>query len=317
MTLEIVGYSDELEKEWEDLCEIALNSTFLHSRKFFDLQKNKFDDQSLFVKYQDQFIGAIPFATDPANHKHLISHPGATFGGVIRDSRLRGNLIHEALEKVMSEFKARGYEQISIKHVPFIYQVQPTQDEEYSFWKLGAHISESRLTSTINLRNDFSFSSRRKRGIKVAKKNEVTIQSGSAHLEELWEIVYENLSARHNAKPVHNLEEIQRLEQTFPDNISVVVATYLGAVVAGSVLFKSQNVWHAQYIASNELGRELSALDLVFDYSIENAQISGANFFDFGTSNESNGMKLNEGLYTYKSEFGGGGVLHQYSTINL
>ena len=33
---------------------------------------------------------------------------------------------------------------------------------------------------------------------------------------------------------------------------------------------------------------------------------------DFGTSNENSGMYLNDGLYKYKTEFGGGGVVHEY-----
>ena len=88
-------------------------------------------------------------------------------------------------------------------------------------------------------------------------------------------------------------------------------------VVAGVVLFNSTNVWHAQYIASNEIGYSLSALDAIFESLIDVAKTSGALYFDFGTSNEQDGLVLNDGLYRFKSEFGGGGMAHEYYELVL
>jgi lipid II:glycine glycyltransferase (peptidoglycan interpeptide bridge formation enzyme) len=76
-------------------------------------------------------------------------------------------------------------------------------------------------------------------------------------------------------------------------------------------------VWHAQYIASNESGNQVSALDAVFGAAIEEARAGGARYFDFGTSNESAGQVLNDGLFRFKSEFGGGGVAHEYYELAI
>ena len=45
--------------------------------------------------------------------------------------------------------------------------------------------------------------------------------------------------------------------------------------------------------------------------------VFGLQDFDFGISTEAEGMILNEGLYRFKSEFGGGGVVHEFYEMRL
>ena len=70
-----------------------------------------------------------------------------------------------------------------------------------------------------------------------------------------------------------------------------------------------------QYIASSELGNANSALDAVFQKIISSAKDNEVRYFDFGTSNENEGKILNNGLYKFKTEFGGGGAVHEYYEI--
>jgi lipid II:glycine glycyltransferase (peptidoglycan interpeptide bridge formation enzyme) len=63
--------------------------------------------------------------------------------------------------------------------------------------------------------------------------------------------------------------------------------------------------------------RKVSALDAVFDGAIIDANRAGVRYFDFGTSNEDEGAVLNEGLYRFKAEFGGGGVAHEFFELDL
>lgn len=116
---------------------------------------------------------------------------------------------------------------------------------------------------------------------------------------------------------MHTLEEIRVLQSRFPREIQVRCGIIDDQVEAGVVLFNSSRAWHAQYIASSARGYESSVLDAVFDSIIGEAETSGARFFDFGTSNEDGGEVLNDGLYRFKHEFGGGGVAHEFYQINL
>ena len=124
------------------------------------------------------------------------------------------------------------------------------------------------------------------------------------------------LREQHNTTPVHSLEEIKLLHSRFPNNIKLYVATHNGEVVAGTVMFFTHTVAHAQYIAASPLGKELKALPLVFDHII-NHECGDCHWFDFGTSNEDGGMYLNEGLITQKCGMGGRGIAYNIYELNI
>ena len=65
------------------------------------------------------------------------------------------------------------------------------------------------------------------------------------------------------------------------------------------------------------LHEETHALDAIFEAAIQKAILAEARYFDFGTSNEDGGKVLNSGLYQFKSEFGGGGVAHEFYQLNI
>ena len=81
-------------------------------------------------------------------------------------------------------------------------------------------------------------------------------------------------------------------------------------------MFSTPLVAHAQYIAVGEAGRELGALDGLFDHLIRH-QPADRRWFDFGVSTERGGDVLNEGLLTQKEEFGGGSVVHDIYEMEL
>ncbi len=88
-------------------------------------------------------------------------------------------------------------------------------------------------------------------------------------------------------------------------------------VVAGVVLFRARTVTTAQYIGSNEQGRRLSALDLVFEDAINESIARGDSWFNFGISTEQGGTFLNASLYDYKFSFGAGGVMQAQYELAL
>lgn len=316
MTLEIIPYSQCHESEWELFCDQAENSTILHTRRFLSYHGNKFADKSLMIMESGKFAGLIPAAESRVHPDLVISHPGITYGGVVHAGRLSGMRMVETLTKISLFYKESGYQRFQYKPVPFIYSSIPVQDDLYALFRLGARRIRSDLSSAIDLSSRRPISERRSRSLKKAKKV-VTLSSDPALLNELWEIVAQNLAWKHDAKPVHSLSELELLRERFPQHIVIRCALINGKVEAGVVFFNSSTVWHAQYIGASEIAYNGSALDAVFDAAINEAQSSGAKYFDFGTSNEEEGWVLNDGLYRFKSEFGGGGVVHEYYEINL
>jgi hypothetical protein len=244
-----------------------------------------------------------------------MSHPGLSYGGFIHGGNLCGQDMLSAWGSVLQHYSARGFKSLCYKVVPTIYQRAPAQDDIYAIFRHSGRRYRCDLSVAIDLRFRLEASSRRKRGLKKALKAGVLLSENPTYVRELWDVLEQNLVEKHNARPTHNLDEIRYLYQQFPDNIFFLTATLNGALVAGIVLFLTPTVLHAQYICSNELGNSVCALDLVFAKAIEMAMRRDLRYFNFGICNDDNGHILNEGLYRFKSEFGGAGVAHEFYEI--
>ena len=85
-------------------------------------------------------------------------------------------------------------------------------------------------------------------------------------------------------------------------------------MVAGVIVYESENVAHMQYIAANDDGKKLLSTDFIFDFLI-NEYYKNKKYFDFGISTEKEGRFLNIGLITFKEEFGARAVV--YDTYEL
>ena len=82
-----------------------------------------------------------------------------------------------------------------------------------------------------------------------------------------------------------------------------------GNIVAGTVMYVTDNVAHSQYIAASEQGRDYGALDLLFSKLITDV-FAAHRYFDFGISTEQGGRFLNEGLMFQKEGFGARAVVY-------
>ncbi|MGO9288958.1 MAG: GNAT family N-acetyltransferase [Polyangia bacterium] len=208
------------------------------------------------------------------------------------------------------DWKRQGFSSVRYKAIPLIHQMVPAQDDLYALFRLKASRVRCDLASSVDLAKRLAVTERRKRGQKKALKF-VTISADQDYLEPLWEILAENLDRRHSAQPVHSQPELKLLAGLFPEDIFCRVALEGVKVVAGLVFFNSPQTWHAQYIAGNDRAREIAALDALFEACICEAFAAKARYFDFGTCNEEGGWVLNENLYRFKAEFGGGGVAYE------
>jgi Acetyltransferase (GNAT) domain len=304
-------------EKWDAFCKITHQGTFLHTRRFLSYHGNRFKDLSLVLKRDDAIVALLPAAEKPGDSETVVSHPGITYGGLLHAGKVMGEDTIEVFQSVMTHYSQLGYKRFIYKAVPSIYHQAPSDDDHYAMFRIGASRTRSDLSCAINLANRLALSSRRKRSLVKAHKAGITVESGPHLLEGLWSVLKKNLRSKHNAVPVHTLAEITLLEDLFPENIKATCAIVGGEVVAGVVTFETPTCVHAQYIASSESGYEISALDLVFEHLISNAAATKKQWFDFGISNEQEGKVLNVGLYNFKSEFGGGGIKHDFYQINM
>ncbi len=317
MNLNVRPYSANEADAWDEFCKDALQATLLHTRRFLSYHGDRFADRSLIIEEDGKWAGLFPAALSPADNACVVTHPGATYGGVLHQGGLRGERMVNALAEIGRYYRAQGCSRLMYKAVPTFYHRAPAQDDLYALFRLGAQRTRCDLSSAIDLQHRLSVSERRRRSLKKAIKAGVEIVEGIQYFPALWDVLAENLASKHGVKPVHTLAEIMLLAERFPHHIRCVCAHLNEQVVAGVVLFITPTAHHAQYIASSDTGYEISALDMVFEHAIEAATREDRRWFDFGISNENQGKVLNDGLYRFKSEFGGGGTVHEFYELDL
>lgn len=316
MSIELLPYEASHAKTWDAFSAESPNSTFLHTRAFISYHGDRFKDLSLLILDSGKLVGLFPAAQSLSDPDTVVSHPGITYGGLVHQGKLSGNRLVEVLRVISEHFAELGYRNLQYKPLPFIYSNMPAQDDLYALLQLGAQRTRCDLSCSIDFASRRRLSERRRRGLKKARMA-TTIVKDPDSLRDLWLVVEQNLARKHDASPVHSIEELTLLKERFPEQIQIFCALMNGVVEAGVILFNTSRVWHAQYIAASEVAYQISALDAVFDAMITEAQNAGARYFDFGTSNEDDGKVLNDGLYRYKSEFGGGGVVHEFYELAL
>lgn len=301
-------FKDSDRPEWDAFIKSCPMATFLHSRRFLSYHGDRFKDRSLLFRTGERLLGVLPAAEASGR---IVSHPGSTFGGIVHKGELSGMSMRRALESAAVHYKKSGGTALTYKAVPQHCRRLPCDDDLFALHDMGARRTECQMYSVADLSMRIAPSSRRRRGAKKALAAGVSAAEGNKHAASIWNVLSENLRKRHNTAPVHSLKEILLLSDLFPRDISFHAATLGGDVVAAVVIFAFPHVWHAQYIASNETGRGVCALDFLFPLLMDRAATAGMRWFSFGSSSERDGT-LNDELYKFKSEFGSGGIAMEH-----
>lgn len=310
--------TDESAAEWDQLVKESVNGTFLHSRKFLSHHRDRFMDRSVIIRNKSgTMLGVLPAAQDKDDETSITSHPGITYGGLVHDGSLRGNAMLDALRDISEHYRQLGYRRLCYKPVPYAYHRVPSADDLYALARLGARRWRCDLSTILDLQQRACPSHGRRSSLKKAAASGIQVSEGPNELPAFWSLLEETLARRHGAHPTHSLEEMRELIARFPDAIRLQTASSDGRLIAGQLLFETGPVLHAQYFATSELGRNLSALDLVIEKSIVAATSAGFRYYDFGISNEADGRILNSSLFAYKASFGAGTMVHEHYELTL
>jgi CelD/BcsL family acetyltransferase involved in cellulose biosynthesis len=310
--MRVVPFTPDDSERWDELVAQAPMATFLHTRRFLSYHGDRLQDASVLLTDEHGALrGLLPAALDPADAQRVVSHPGATYGGLVHDGGVYAEEVRDALRAVFAHYAERGLRALRYKPVPHIYHRTPSSDDVWALSALGATRVGSALSCAIDLAARRTPTQRRVRSLKKALRGGIEVSEDPVLTGAFWPVLESTLERRHSARPVHSLEEIELLRGRFPDAIRLVAGLLDGEVVAGIVLFRTPRVVHVQYMASSERGMRVSALDAVAERCIELAEDEGARYFDFGTSMEDRGDELQPGLHRFKAEFGGGGVIHE------
>jgi hypothetical protein len=303
-------YTDKDAAVWDAFVRASRNGTFLFERAYMDYHRDRFEDHSLLIRDSEgEVVAVLPAHSTPNG---IASHNGLTFGGLVVGSGAKLPLLFRACEALLVYLQSAGFAVLDYKTVPHIYHRHPCEEDRYALFLLGAEVTRRDLLSVVTLADRLPYQTRRARGIKKAQAAGVTIQE-ETNFAGYWELLSATLAERHEAVPVHSLAEIEHLHHLFPTNIRLHTARLSGELMAGVVTYDSPCVRKAQYIAASPAGREVGALDLLFDRLLTGA--GNRAFFDFGTSHTADG--INTGLIDQKEGFGARAVVHDHYRIDL
>lgn len=314
--LVIERYSADYKEKWELFCAEVSYSTILHKREFLAYHKCRYEDWSILIFHNFKIVSIMSAAKCNENNSMVVSHPGATFGGLLfKDGEplINRDIILLAVKQF---YKKSGFNLLLYKQVPLIYRKERDESDSYIMFKHGAKQLSCDLSSTIFPAELTQYSKRRIRSIKRAAKLQIRVVHNSGDIVPFWRILTDRLWTKYNKKPVHSIAEIKSLMEIFSDNMHLSVA-YLGdTLIAGSLLIESAIIMHAQYIASDTNYLNSGGLDLIFHELIAES-FSKNKPFDFGISTTNRGYIMNEGLHKFKSEFGAQNTCYNQYILEL
>lgn len=298
---DIVRYTSNKADEWNAFVAQSKNGTFLFDRHYMDYHSDRFEDYSLMF-----YLRGRLYALLPANKKEdrLQSHMGLTYGGLVMDAKTTAALTVSLFNELNDYLRQHGFSKVLYKCVPWIYHQMASEEDLYAMSRTcNARLVSRDLGTVIIQRNTIRWERVRRRALKRAEEAGLVVEK-SEDFAGFWRVLENNLETKYSSKPVHTLQEMELLHSRFPDNIVLYVSKKGDEMLAGIVIYVSSQVVRAQYSSATPLGKQLGAIDVIYDRII-NHDYSGFPYFEFGTSAVGHTNVINESLVFQKEGFGG------------
>lgn len=307
--IEVKRYKAEFSEIWDDFVSKSKNGTFILKRGFMDYHHDRFLDHSLMI-YQDEKLLSVV----PAHQKEdiLYAHQGLTYGGFVWHKKIKFTQAFDCFKGVMAYAHDQGISTLNLKEIPRIYAQIPSDELDYFLHMAGAQCLKKDVALVIDYQNALGFEKNRREGLNKARRHELRVVCDN-NFGGFWNtILIPELAAKHQAKPVHTLEEIKLLAGRFPQEIKQVSVYHNDKLVAGTTVFLTPTVVHPQYVMGDGDKNKLGSIDLAYEFII-NEFAPGRRYFDFNTSSEADGTLLNSGLLFWKQTCGARSItINQY-----
>ena len=304
-------YETSDSQDWDQFVKKSKIDTILFRRSFMDYHKDRFKDYSLICvdEQSSKIVGLFP--ANVVNDKHIVSHQGLTFGGLICED-LKTAKLFSIISEIVRYYKDEGLKSIKVTVPPNF--VNPKQNAmcKYALYQHQFQLSYRDLTSVIDLRSPVTLNSNKKRNIKKAKSNNISIDN-NVPISEAYEIIFASLNERYSTVPTHSFGEISKLLAANAESISIFGArTNDESLCAVCIVFESESSVHTQYLAASKEGLSIGALDLL-TFNLATNIFSHHSYMSLGTSSEEG--KINAGLMLSKE--GLGATCHEIDTYLL
>ena len=327
--IEILKYQNNLQAEWDKFIDTSDNGTIFQKQKFLSYHvSRKFENHSLIFKKKGKIIAVFPAAIkQEGNKKILFSHPGASFGGIVYKniSFEDCNIIIKLIEH---EAQHNDCNQIFIIQTPTIYnKLNNNEIIDYCLGDRNFKNKERYFSSIIPINEDIN------NQLKKIARNKNRTQSYYNSLirkhklkfkwvdsfKEFYPILLKN-KKKHNAKPTHSIEELERLKLLFPNEILQLMIYNNKQAIGGMTIFKTNNISGIIFYSMFDYNfTNIQPIILLMQYIIPWSKKNKIQFIDYGISHQpknKNPLAPNKSLIKFKEDFGSfASIRNTYSKI--
>lgn len=285
---------------WNAFVSKAKNATFLFHRSFMEYHKDRFSDYSLIIENENKFVAVLP-ANAVANQ--VFSHQGLTYGGLVYNEKLDVENVRLVFDAVLDFLRQQRITAFTYKPILPFYTKKSSDEVTYFLFKNNAKVSHKNLNLVVDFTKNWSVSKSKMKHFRRVSELFMEIRQDQDFAVFWNKVLIPRLAEKHQSKPVHSLEEIQKLAAQFPENIVQYNVYFEHEIVAGMTLFNFENGVKSQYGTTTVLGEKMRALDFLTISLIEKFKNKVA-FFDMGTINDGSDLGYNLGLLKQKEEYG-------------
>lgn len=320
--MRVKPYAPADRERWEAFVADAPGATLHHTRRFLEYHGERFEDCSVLCEDgNDTLVAVLPAARDPKNPTKVVCHPGATVGSLVFRKAHSLRIADEVLKSVLAWYVEQGMSTFLYKTTPQHFMSQPVALDQYLLWRFGAKLAGMDIWTVIDLNVRSQLMKDKREALRRAARAGLTIdrETGNAVYADFHAILAGNLDRRYDSRPAHTAAELIDLAKRLADRQHLwIVRNQRQEMVGGLwVLRHQEDIWHAQYIATNPEGRADMAADLLFSTAADAAKATGARYFSFGASSVGMGGDLKKPLFDFKQGFGGGTVCHLFFELDL
>lgn len=296
-----MGYSPDLEKDWERVLADVWDATLMHTRSYLGYHGDRFEDVSLLVYHLGKPVAAL------AAHRiqdQVYSHLGLGYAGLVCVQKLSVSKKIAVFKLILKHYAMIGIDRLYLRETPAFYGEFDQELFQYLLFLTAARLEKMELTFVlVQPVNERQYAPGRKSKVRQARRNGIRVVE-TQDFESFWEnLLKPNLWERHKVKPVHEHGQMAFLAARHPGKIRQFNAYQGDKILAGATIYETPIAVHAQYLATSAQGRESHALDYLVHVLITETY-SHKTYFDFGHVNEEEGQKINSGLMHWKESFG-------------
>lgn len=316
MAVRIEAYQPTHLLQWDELVRRSKNATFLFRRQFMEYHADRFVDASVLAYDGHKLLAAMPASLHQTDSGPQVrSHGGLTYGGLFCDERMTASTMLEVMTAVLEHYRVSGVKSVVYKPIPHIYHRLPAEEDLYALFRVGGQLVRRDVAASLDQGARPPITKGRKWATKQGINNGITV-GASQDWGGFMAMEAALLLEKYGTRPVHSADEMALLHERFPQQVKLYTALHEGQLVGGTVIFDCDSCVHAQYISSTRHGRDLRALDVLFQWLIDEVY-ADRRWFDFGISTEEAGRVLNAGLADNKESWGARSVVYDHYHIPL